>query len=184
MDSQLIVEGISERKYFTALKGHYHCAFNIIGGSKDTDSYSTCKISIVKNLMLDGISSNIKSYYVVDLDRIYFDNMIKEGKDYDNLKNSFSGNPNVVFCDSMPTFEIWLLMHYPEYNVRQYNKSQDVEKELSKYIPNYRKTNVDNYDLYSCDKLGQACHTAKTRRNISDNQSHSNVWKLIDDMDI
>ena len=62
-----------------------------------------------------------------------------ERKKLDVLSKKYKNNPSVLLCDSMPSIEFWLLLHYKN-TTRHFGTSKAVIKELKKYIPQYDKT--------------------------------------------
>ncbi|WP_302610371.1 RloB family protein [uncultured Mitsuokella sp.] len=61
---------------------------------------------------------------------------------------------------SGPCFEIWYICHF-SYTTRQYAKTEDVLRELEKYIPGYRKGQEDRFLSMLDDKLETAIRNAK-----------------------
>lgn len=179
---RLLVEGICERKYFKKLLSIP--SDNIKGGNNYNDSLSTAKLDDVEEYIEEGLDMGLKCIYVVDLDRIYIDKFLKEKLAFQKLRNKYAGK-DVVFCDSMPSFEFWLLLHFDKYKMHPfYTETGADESDLKKYIPNYQKSKVDTYEhLYLPENLQGAIDRAK-RIDYSDDEarSHSNVWKAIEEL--
>lgn len=181
----LIVEGRGENKYFSQIKNIHKLGFDIIGGNKKdaSDSMSTEHLMDVQKAIINGLANGMLCYYVVDLDRLYIDKIQPEKKAYYNLKMLYQDR--VVFCDSMPSFEFWLLLHFPQYRIAQYTQNGQDEKDLEKFIPNYKKTEVDKYQfLYKDENIQFAYNKANRISTEDDSLSHTNVWKLMKDLNL
>ncbi len=136
--------------------------------------------------MEEALDAGVRCYYVVDLDRIFIDGKSSEENEYRDTKKQYSNNSNIVFGESMPSFEFWLLLHYDNYKVKQYNNMGDDERDLKKKIKNYQKSNIDNYNkFYDIETIGYACEQAKKIKiENGEHMSHSNVWKVIEGIGI
>lgn len=177
----VIVEGITENKY---LKKLFLDKITILGGKNANDSYSTAHITSTKNAIEDALNAGVKCYWLVDLDRLYIDkeDRKKELDNYNQLKNKYSDNTKVVFCDSMPSIEYWFLLHFREGNPL-FAKIGDDSKELLKYIPHYDKSKVEDYQqLYNQEKIDNAILRAKKIKYDNDSQTHTNVWKIVEQL--
>lgn len=176
----LLVEGICERKYFQRLFEIPNG--NILGGKNERDSLSTAKLDTVEKYIEGGLDIGLECIYAVDLDRIHIGKILKEKLAFDRLKAKYQGK-DVTFCDSMPSFEFWLLLHFDKYGMNPfYTKMGADESDLQKHIPGYQKTKVDTYDiLYQQDSIERAIDMAK-RIDYSDDEakSHTNVWKAFE----
>lgn len=182
VDCNLIVEGTSENKYFSKLRSAFNnIKYKIIGGKSDKDTYSTGDLKKVKLCIEDLVNSNIPVYYIVDMDRIVFDKMNQEDKAWQELLKTYKDNEKVIFCDSTPSFEFWILLYFDGYKIKNYNKNGEDAKELKNYfIKDYGKGEIDKYDIYQESKLKEACERAKTINCTTSIQSNTKVWKIVE----
>ena len=106
----VICEGISEKHYFDALKGLDNNLFSDF--QVCPKYYSTTKIDKVDDQIQDCKMQFGKIFWVFDMDRIVIQKNQKEESIYKNLVVKYNDDRGVVFCESLPSFELWLLLHF------------------------------------------------------------------------
>jgi len=172
----IIGAGITEQWYFTHLVKLFGYRFKIrprFFGREDIDS--------IRRKIEDVLSNEGYAICVFDADVTQWD--ASAYKKLAQLKKDYEKNENVLLCDSMPSIEYWFLLHYKNTN-KYFKTSENVIKELRKFITNYDKTasflgKIDWVDLMSKDgKLELAKTRAEAFRD--DGESWSNVWKVIE----
>ena len=135
----IIGEGITEREYFKSLKHSKKLPFKF---KPDIPKHSDIKSIISKAVSLADSFDFV--YCIIDLDRILLNQ--KELEFYNRNKLKYQ---NIIFIESNPCFEIWLLLHF-EFSTRTYNDCHSLIGILKKYIPDYEKSfnYLVNKDLY------------------------------------
>lgn len=97
------------------------------------------------------------------------------------LKKKYADNKNVILSDSLPSIEYWFLLHFANIH-RLFTNSNNVIKELTKYLSGYDKTNkyLSNPKwveiLCSDGNLNQAINHASI---TEEGQSYTNIPKAI-----
>lgn len=180
----IVGEGITEQYYFAHLKHlrKYSCSVKprFFGKTSIPEIERT-----VKKLLLGGVMV----ICVFDADVAVRDPA--EQEKLEQFRKKYGKNKRVIICDSLPSIEFWFLLHYVT-TTRQFQNSDEVVKELKKYLPGYRKekTYLENpgwvEKLYIDGKLEQAIKRAKAivtsiqKRHISNQSPYSSVFKAID----
>lgn len=102
---------------------------------------------------------------------------------YEQMLYKYSKNPSVIFCDSMPSIELWFLLHFLKTN-RYFESSEEVIKSLRKYLPEFNKhqsfLSRENWvvELIRDDRLRIAISNA---RGIGvEGESYSNLHRLFE----
>lgn len=172
----IIGAGKTEKFYFHHLKEIYDLKIQVkprYFGNED--------IFYLRKRVADVVDGGGIAIVVFDVDVSARDANVKE--QYDQFKADYSGNPNVVFCESMPSIEYCFLLHYIKCN-RHFPSSKSVVDILKKYIRDYDKNEsflkqtkwVE--ELCSDNKMALAYDRAKTSDEFT--QSHTNIWKALD----
>lgn len=81
-------------------------------------------------------NADAKIFCVFDMDTIYKYGMMGRHKEFVASLGKEIESGQVVLCDSMPSFEFWLLLHFVDYNGLLKNYSE-VSQELAPYIKPY-----------------------------------------------
>ena len=81
-------------------------------------------------------NADAKIFCVFDMDTIYKYGMMGRHKEFVASLGKEIASGQVVLCDSMPSFEFWLLLHFVDYNGLLKNYSE-VSQELAPYIKPY-----------------------------------------------
>jgi hypothetical protein len=169
----IIGEGVTERCYFTNLKRlqgyRYTCK---------PRNFAHHSLEEMQRLIDQVLADYGFAICVFDAD-VARSNQQEMAK-LNAMREKYSGNKNVVLCDSMPSIEFWFLIHYLNTN-RHFNTSEDVIEVLRKYIPDFCKQEkflsqekwVAN--LLSDDGLRKACQRAEAMG--IDGASYTNVYK-------
>ncbi len=123
----VVCEGKSEENYFRHYKSiSRELSINI--WKFDRDSQNMIK-KFKNKIKYDGIvmGENDKAWFVFDMD--VNDNRVEEAR-------AILSKNNYNLALSIPSFELWILLHYRLWEVENSSK-QDVEDELKKYIKEY-----------------------------------------------
>lgn len=171
----VIGEGLTERWYFEhlrSLKGfRYDCKPRFFS----QQSYAEMGKLIESVLQSGGIAVCICDADVTRTNET-------ERKRFEKLKSDYKGNERVFICDSMPSIELWFLLHFLETS-KYFHSSEDVIKTLSKWLNGYNKHG--NYlekvqwvaSLCEDNKLEKACRSAESLPQ--DSLSYSHIYKAI-----
>jgi hypothetical protein len=173
----IIGEGITERYYFDHLKSIF-------------DFSCTIKPRFFPNNCIDDIASRITQLLRNDIHIIcVFDADVtrrneKENEKLVRLRLKYKKNTNVIFAESLPSIEYWFLLHFKD-TCKHFNNSQEVEREVRKYLEGYEKT--ENYlknekwvkDL-SLDAGDLELAINRAKKYTSDDLSYSNIFLAIE----
>lgn len=172
----IIGAGKTELFYFCHLKEIYNLKMQVkprYFGNED--------IYYLRKRVEDVIDGGGIAVVVFDVDVPARDANVNE--QYDLFRTDYSGNPNVVFCESMPSIEYWFLLHYVNCN-RHFPTSGSVIAVLKKHIKDFDKKEAFLKkakwveDLCSDKKISLAYDRAKSPDEFA--QSYTNIWKAID----
>lgn len=170
----LVVEGQTEKEYFSELKSCEKLSgITIIPKQASHSSISDileCAIREEKDKVYDSI------WCVFDKDVSSYSKTTKKAQ---NLESK-AIKKGIKVADSLPSFEVWFLLHYaiPQYN---YLNQVKVIKDLKNYIPNYKK----GMEIYSQLKP----QLSVARKNAQDLDSkgyetYCRVYKIFEDIDL
>jgi len=178
----LVVEGETEQIYFSEMKSleripgitvipkmasHssvYHILKKALNEQASLAYDSIWCVCDCDTILRDGLTSDVQR-------------MIKSAKEQ-----------GIQFADSLPSFEIWYLLHYavPQ---QHYPNQDSVIKELQSYISGYDKSVrwLEHARLYSLLKSlhheAMANSESLARRNVNDREStHCNVYKIFEEL--
>lgn len=174
----IIGAGVTEQWYFTHLQTLFNYRLKIrprFFGQEDIPSISR-KIEAI-------LDDGGKAICVFDADVSTWNDT--EKKRLEHLRQKYSKNKNVVFCDSRPSIEYWFLLHFINTN-RYFGTSKAVINELIDCIPNFGKNEgfLKNQkwvaEMSADGKLETACCRADTFG--MDGESYSNVNKAINEL--
>ncbi|MDG5800175.1 RloB domain-containing protein [Marinilabiliaceae bacterium ANBcel2] len=84
--------------------------------------------------LLDGGCDHIT--FLTDYDTVVSQD--KKNK-FDQLVKKYSGYDEVLICDSMPSIEIWFLLHFI-YTTQEFTCYNEIERVLKGQLPDYEKT--------------------------------------------
>ncbi len=170
----IIGEGATERFYFTHLKRLKAYKYICKPRNFTEQSFDEMQKQIERVLADDGIAVCV---FDADVTRTKPAEKIK----YEIMQRKYSGNPNVILCDSMPSIEFWFLLHFMNTN-RYFSTSEEVIGILRRHIPNFSKhqsfLSKEQWvaDLNAFNRLATAISNATS---ISDEgESYSNLYKL------
>ncbi len=145
-------------------------------------------------------NTDAKVFCVFDMDTVFKCNLLERHKVFVDSLRSEIDRGNVVLCDSMPSFEFWLLLHFVDYSGLLKNYSE-VSQVLAPYIRSYFNVSGKNLkrllksEKYLRDsdwvkrlldegRLEQAVERAKVcaERAADDSKlcSYSNVFKAFE----
>jgi len=167
----IIGEGLTEREYFKSLKHFERLPFKF---KPDVPKHSDIKSIISKAISLAESFDFV--YCIVDLDRI-----LLNAKELDFYSKNKVKYQNIIFIESNPCFEIWLLLHF-EFSTRTYNNCHSLIGFLKKYISDYEKSfnYLSNKDLYLIlySKMENAIQNSK-KLDKSNSESKCDIYRLI-----
>lgn len=172
----LIGEGLTEQYYFKHIRSLFNYRFSLKPSYFGTTSLVDMDRKISEVLEGGGIA-----ICVFDTD-VPLRNE-SEKKKLQSLHRKYDKKKNVIFCDSLPSIEYWFLLHYLLTN-RHFNDAKSVEREVRKFIPNFKKTTeflekekwVE--ELCSNNKLEIAIQRAKDFDDTG--SSYTNIFKAFD----
>lgn len=174
----IVGEGITEQYYFSHLKQlkKYRCVVK-------PRFFGKTDIAQIEKTVERLLQGYVTVICVFDAD-VSQRNIVEKTK-LEKFKRKYSKNETVIICDSLPSIELWFLLHYIKINQRFPNYRM-VIRELKKYIPNYDKTEkylgnskwVENL----VGKLNIAVINAKSK-NLEIGESYSNIYKAIEKLD-
>lgn len=124
-------EGITEQWYLQHLK--------ILKGYK----YSV-RPSLFEDIGIEKAEAIIDDLISGGCDKIFFftdyDTIVNQNKEikFKRLVDKYKDEEGVFICDSMPCIEYWFLLHFT-YTTKEYLNYNQVEQDLKKYIPDYKK---------------------------------------------
>ena len=127
----IVGEGITEQYYFSHLKVLKKSNCFIKPRLFRNTSIDEMEKS-ADQLLLGGVS------VICVFDADVSQRNIKEKKKLADFKKKYRNNKNVLICDSFPSIEYWFLLHFLN-SCKYYQSSKSVEKELQKFIKDYRK---------------------------------------------
>ena len=177
-DAQPVVigAGLTEKRYFEHLKKLREYKVSLRPRFFGRDNASTMD-HLVKATLSDGITA----ICVFDMDATQWDG--SEKKRLAEFIKTYKNNPSVVICGSMPSIEYWFLLHYKDTH-KAFRTSDDVIKELNKFIPDFEKT--DHFlkhihwvsDMIADGRMDLAVERSKNS-NTSE-ESYTDIWKAIE----
>lgn len=128
----ILGEGITEKFYFEHLKSIYKLRITI----SPRFFCNTCFTDMAKKVG-ELLQADITIICVFDADNS--NRSLKEKSALKKLKTDYSDSKNVIICDSMPSIEYWFLLHFKD-TCPVFQNSKEVEKDLKKFINDYKKT--------------------------------------------
>ncbi len=153
----------------------------------------------IENILSKNIDAKI--FCVFDMDTIVKYGLQDKHKAFVDSVSEKINNGQVVLCESMPSFEFWLLLHFIDYPglLKDYREVSDVlapyikpyfadsTKRLAKLLKNEKHVQAPTWVKRLLDegRLGQAIKRAKNclSREIKEagQHSYSKVFKAFDD---
>lgn len=125
-------EGITEQWYLTHLKRYKDYRYSV-------------KPSLFADISLEKAERFIDELLDGGCDHITFltdyDTVVSQGKKnkFDELVKRYEDTEEVLICDSMPSIEIWFLLHF-FYTTQEFPGYDAIKKVLEKALPGYEKT--------------------------------------------
>jgi hypothetical protein len=151
----------------------------------------------IKEILSKNIEAKI--FCVFDMDTIYKESSTKKHQTFVQGLDKEIRSGQVVLCDSMPSFEFWLLLHFTTYEglLKSYS---EVSQLLAPYIKSFFEDSLKRFKsliksekhlqnpnwvrrLLNENRIEQAIERAKTLehvRNKEELQSYSNVYKAFE----
>lgn len=165
-------EGITEQWYLSFLKDYKKYKY------------------IVRPRLFDNIGLKKAERFIDDLldegyDYITFftdyDTIVSQEKRarFDALINKYKSNNKVFICESMPSIEIWFLLHFI-YTTREFVDYDSLKSVLRNYLPGYEKTNEYLKDKNWFCKLIQNQGFCKAKANaikLFENRKQGNIGR-------
>ncbi|OQX75273.1 MAG: hypothetical protein B6D64_11920 [Bacteroidetes bacterium 4484_276] len=174
----IVGEGMTEQYYFSHLKQikKYRCEVK-------PRFFGKTDIAQIEKTVERLLQGYVTVICVFDAD-VSQRNIVEKTK-LEKFKRKYSKNETVIICDSLPSIELWFLLHYIKIN-RRFQNYKLVIHELKKHIPNYEKTEkyfekskwVENL----VRKMNIAVINAKSK-NLEIGDSYSNMYKAIEKLD-
>lgn len=168
----IVGEGITEQYYFLHLKKikQYNCIV---------------KPRLFRNTSIDEMEKAVDQLLLADAIAIcVFDADVARRNEKEKIKlisfkKKFNRNKNVLICDSFPSIEFWFLLHFLK-SCKHFQNSGAVEKELQKFITNYKKTGQFLEQTNWVENLIPKMETAiENAKKCSEDLSYSNIFKAI-----
>lgn len=168
--------GITEQYYFTHLQTFTEFRFKKRPRYFETVTFLQFEKIVEKELLEQRIV-----ICVFDLDETR--EKPKEKEKYDIFRAKYANNQNIIICESMPSIEYWFLLHFIETN-KYFKNAKSVERELRKYLLNYKKTQhfLENEswvkELCKDNKLDLA--TKRAKRFGKNGKSYSSIYEALE----
>jgi hypothetical protein len=154
----IIGEGKSELSYFKDLKKENDLKFNLepkLGS--DGSNYKSIFEKVLENADL-GVYAHI--FCLIDLDYIIKQDLLE---DYEKEKNILLSNTQeglVIVIESLPCFELWILLHFEKTQSTNVECKQLIDGKVKKHINDYTKAMSGLYSKIK-DKQPQAMEYSK-----------------------
>ena len=96
--------------------------------------------SITIELADELIQEMLKEGYDMVVYFTDYDTIVQQGKmaKYNKIVAKYQKRSDVLICESMPSIEFWILLHYIK-TTRYFQNAGEVLKELKKYLPEFSK---------------------------------------------
>ncbi len=174
----IIVDGETEIWYFQMLKRNEPSLLVNI----EPKIPQKKKLSEQYQKVLEFAEDYTNVFWIIDLDVIIAENKIKELKKY---LNNIEKYQNIVTILNNPCLEFWFILHF-QTTTRYFSKCKDAEKQLKKYLPDYKKnqkyfTKQDN-DIYL--KLKPRLQTALSNTKNNQRNNLENIKRGICEMNL
>lgn len=172
----IIGEGLTEQYYFSHLRSLYNFHYTI-----KPYYFGTTSLKDMDRKAGEVIAGGGVAVCVFDADISERDET--EKKKLEQLRKKYEKEKNIIFCDSLPSIEFWILLHYCNTN-RHFKDSKSVEKGLRKFIVQYEKKKVflekEKWvvDLCAEEKMELAQQRAKLFSK--EKGSYSNIYKVFE----
>lgn len=177
---KIIGEGITEHFYFKHIKSifGYKCTI------RPRFFCKTC-VSQIEKQIKEEYESGVTIICVTDAD--VAQRTPAEQQRLSALKIEYKNKKNVIFCDSMPCIEYWFLLHFKD-TCPTYPNSQQVVKDLKKFIKNYERT--ENFlekekwvkDMSSAEKVNNNIAIARAKKYKNSSTSYSKLYLAIEEL--
>lgn len=181
----LIVEGETEQIYFSEMKSVERIpGITIIPKMASHSSvYHILKMALTEydSLVYDSI------WCVFDYDTLLADGITPEvQKQFDEARRK-----GIQFADSLPSFEVWYLLHYgmPK---KQYQNQDELLRELKRHIANYSKNiqwleKARLYTLLKPEHLATMDNSkklaARNEKDTNEGNTFCNVYKVFEEIE-
>lgn len=170
----IVCEGTeTEANYFNGLRDKYRLSSVVVQG---------------KGISPTGIIQHAKKQFEQtrksgdSFDKVFcvFDK--NTHKDYKQAINTLENMENFEAIFSVPAFEYWLLLHF-KYSAKPYNGTDEIIRDLKKYLPEYTKGQQDIFDILQAEletaKENAECSLRQAEQNKTDNPS-THVHELVE----
>ena len=174
----IVGEGATEKCYFENLKAiyGYRCCVQ-------PRFYRNTAIKDIRKIIGKYSEEPITLVVVTDMDSVKRDK--KVGKDWEALKKDYKNNKNILFCESNPCLEYWFLLHFAD-TCRNFS-SNEVKRELRKYIKNYQKKNKflesEKWVREMSYQKGSLKEAQKKAKKYINGSSYSKVYRAIEELE-
>ncbi len=124
-------EGITEQWYLKHLKDHKNYGYAI-------------RPSLFSDIGIEKAEGIIDELVTGGCDHITFltdyDTIVAQGKQvvFDKIVKRYKDVEEVLICDSMPSIELWFLLHF-KYTTKEFTNCAEILIDLKKYLPEYEK---------------------------------------------
>ncbi len=124
-------EGITEQWYLKHLKALNNYKYTI-----RPSLFSDVGIEKAEDIIDELLSGGCDHItFLTDYDTIVAQ---RKQKAFNRIVKKYSNNDNVLICDSMPSIELWFLLHF-KYTTQEFTNCEELLVELKKYLPDYMK---------------------------------------------
>ncbi len=124
-------EGITEQWYLRHLKEFKGYVY-VIRPSLFADITIEKAEGIIDELITGGCN---RITFLTD-----YDTIVSQGKKdiFDRILKKYEEVDEVLICDSMPSIELWFLLHF-KYTTKEYVNCKELVKDLKEFLPEYQK---------------------------------------------
>lgn len=159
-------EGITEQWYLRHLKEFKGYVY-VIRPSLFADITIEKAEGIIDELVTGGCN---QITYLTD-----YDTVVAQGKRdiFNKIVRKYNDVEEVLICDSMPSIELWFLLHF-KYSTKEYTNCAELVRDLKVYLPEYqkRRTYLEKGEWFN-----------QLVQNGGDEQAQENAIKLLKMLD-
>jgi hypothetical protein len=177
-------DGLTEQfylKYLKEIKGYGYSVSPTLFRNIEIKEASR----IIDRLLKEGHNGIV---YLTDFDTIVNQRRLQ---DFNNLKALYNKNPEVLISETMPSVELWFLLHY-QYTTQSFQNATEALNALKKHMPRFEKRKVwlekSQWvnELCADNKMEVAIENAKSldkarsKGNVDSHHPFSMIYKAVE----